>query len=620
METILESIRSYLKENGTDYALMLTGPWGCGKTYFWNEHILPRLIDNNPSHPGMPRRHAYVSLFGISDFDQVEDSILFQLHPKVVTAAKGANVVAGTISAVASVCGRSFPASAGDLKKILRTLKRPEQLVVCFDDLERAAMPVTQLLGCINNFVEHWRAKVIILCNEQEILGVESGEITEAAKDYQREKEKIVGRTLKLNAEQKQIFDRFISTAFEAQGNVPLTEAHKTKFRQIYETSKIQNLRVLRFALSLTAVALAEVNKLGSNEAALAARIIDIFFPLALEAQYGRLPLNDAVAILRDRRPTISLISSYIKPAKNEPNPREKFQERYNLGILVDPYLISPALADLLEFGFANSADFEAEFGPEDRLKRASLPVLQRFASPWELEDQEFTRILHDSLKELRSGKFNEWSVILNNVRFLEGADRVQASDIPIKDMQEAFDAGLKVLADNNSFIPPLPGADHPQQNDGEVTKACINKLNATGATVRKTETKTQFIKALEALAADDADATLLADLISAGHGEESGNHPISDFITTEDLASAFSNASNRAKRQLSIAVEARYKMDSRRINKDCNWLNELKDRLTEYSHGVSLSAFWTRTLLLCFNRSVTPRAGWDIPVRWKNF
>ena len=545
----------------------------------------------------MPRRHAYVSLFGISDFAQVEDSILFQLHPKVVTAAKRANVVAGTISAVASVCGRSFPASAGDLKQILRTLKRPEKLVVCFDDLERAAMPVTQLLGCINNFIEHWRAKVIILCNEQEILGAKGGQ-KKAAAAYQREKEKIVGRTLKLNAEQKQIFDRFISTAFEAQGNVPLTEAHKTKFRQIYDISEIQNLRVLRFALSLTAIALAEVNKLRPNEAALAERIIDIFFPLALEAQYGRLPLKDAVAILRDRDLTISLIASHMQPAESESDPREAFRRRYRLNVLVNPYLCSAALANLLEFGVVNEKELMAEFGPEDRSKRASLPVLQRFASPWELEDQEFTRILHDSLKELRSGKFNEWSVILSNVRFLEGADRVQASDIPIKDMQEAFDAGLKVLADNNSFIPPLPGADHPQQNDGEVTKACINKLNATGATVRKTETKTQFIKALEALAADNADATLLADLITAGHGEESGNHPISDFITTEDLASAFSNASNRAKRQLSFAVEARYKMDSRRINKDCNWLNELKDRLTEYSHGVSLSAFWTRTLL----------------------
>lgn len=99
--------------------------------------------------------------------------------------------------------------------------------------------------------------------------------------------------------------------------------------------------------------------------------------------------------------------------------------------------------------------------------------------------------------------------MILNNVRFLEGAHKVKTSSIPIKDVQEAFDAGLKVLVDNNSFIPPSPNAAPPRETDGDVTKGCIEKLKATGAAVRKTEAKTQFTKAMRTLAANNADASL---------------------------------------------------------------------------------------------------------------
>jgi hypothetical protein len=41
--------------------------------------------------------------------------------------------------------------------------------VLCFDDLERANINVVDILGYINNFVEHDNIKTIIICNEKEI-------------------------------------------------------------------------------------------------------------------------------------------------------------------------------------------------------------------------------------------------------------------------------------------------------------------------------------------------------------------------------------------------------------------------------------------------------------------
>lgn len=41
--------------------------------------------------------------------------------------------------------------------------------VLCFDDLERANCDIADILGYINNFVEHDGVKVIIIGNEDEI-------------------------------------------------------------------------------------------------------------------------------------------------------------------------------------------------------------------------------------------------------------------------------------------------------------------------------------------------------------------------------------------------------------------------------------------------------------------
>ena len=41
--------------------------------------------------------------------------------------------------------------------------------ILCFDDLERANVDVIDILGYINNFVEHDHIKTIIICNEIEL-------------------------------------------------------------------------------------------------------------------------------------------------------------------------------------------------------------------------------------------------------------------------------------------------------------------------------------------------------------------------------------------------------------------------------------------------------------------
>ena len=43
MEDLVESILDYIRAEYTDYAIMINGEWGSGKTYFWNHKIKPKI-------------------------------------------------------------------------------------------------------------------------------------------------------------------------------------------------------------------------------------------------------------------------------------------------------------------------------------------------------------------------------------------------------------------------------------------------------------------------------------------------------------------------------------------------------------------------------------------------
>ena len=43
MDDLVESILDYIRADYTDYAIMINGEWGSGKTYFWNINNSKRL-------------------------------------------------------------------------------------------------------------------------------------------------------------------------------------------------------------------------------------------------------------------------------------------------------------------------------------------------------------------------------------------------------------------------------------------------------------------------------------------------------------------------------------------------------------------------------------------------
>ena len=71
-QELTEAVTDYLQDNETEYAIMINGKWGCGKTYFWNNSIVPKLKEKSI-------KNISVSLYGVKNIDEIEQKILYKL-------------------------------------------------------------------------------------------------------------------------------------------------------------------------------------------------------------------------------------------------------------------------------------------------------------------------------------------------------------------------------------------------------------------------------------------------------------------------------------------------------------------------------------------------------------
>ncbi|HBB8114798.1 TPA: hypothetical protein J9747_004575, partial [Escherichia coli] len=171
-----EELTSYLNylvglEKSPNFAVMIDGEWGSGKTWF------VRKLMNEESLKGEVKP-LMISLYGIKSTEQIDEIIFKQMHPFL--SSKGM-LLAGTLTK-ALIKGTlkidlsdSFVTSVEGSPELPNVSIKdfyysPENTILIFDDLERCELDWNSIFGYINNFVEEKECKVLIIANEREIL------------------------------------------------------------------------------------------------------------------------------------------------------------------------------------------------------------------------------------------------------------------------------------------------------------------------------------------------------------------------------------------------------------------------------------------------------------------
>ncbi|MBT4192992.1 MAG: hypothetical protein HOM14_09080 [Gammaproteobacteria bacterium] len=240
---IISAIKAYLDRSNTQYAVMIDGEWGTGKTYFYKSEIKPLVGDYEA---------IYISLFGLKTIQDIEDEIfktislqqagsekthkgILSLYPEILEDVK----IGGSGYAVQFLINQ--------WKENSRRNNTP--FVLCLDDLERWEGNFNICLSYINKLVEHENAKCILIGN---LKALEQ----EDQKGFEKAKDKSIGHIYKLENKIDVVFTAALSLInFK---NVTSHNFIKTLINENYyqlsnilNQAKYKNIRTIAEAIQL---------------------------------------------------------------------------------------------------------------------------------------------------------------------------------------------------------------------------------------------------------------------------------------------------------------------------------------------------------------------------------
>ena len=196
---LIGELKNYCDINNPVGALMLSGEWGCGKTYLIKTKFIPLVKDTYV--------FVCVSLFGIDSLDTLRVEVkkkwlekaseLDKLNgTKVSKVTDSYKKIFGTIKDILPENWQKkgeVVSSIMDLVNFVPISNRmfEKKVILVFDDLERTNISGADLLGCINDYCENQSFNTIIVANEEKIKHSSNNELS-----YCEIKEKIVQRVI----------------------------------------------------------------------------------------------------------------------------------------------------------------------------------------------------------------------------------------------------------------------------------------------------------------------------------------------------------------------------------------------------------------------------------------
>ncbi len=502
MDELVESILDYIRKPYTDHAIMINGEWGSGKTYFWNNKVRNKI--ESMDIDGKRYKTIYMSLYGISNLDDISKKIFIEMNPNLnktirkILESRHMSSIPEYVKTGIDMAN-SFGFMTQNDKVDYASFFDIDDKVLCFDDLERANVDVIDVLGYINNFVEHDHIKTIIICNEKELSkklkstnvemktfiatyilnhegkikpedenqNIENSEekpmveliedkiehIFDKANDYERIKEKLIGETFEYIPEFSYIINGVL---MRYEGNPQLIQFLRKNSNLIIQTfhrSGTRNLRILKHALNDFQKVFETTKKYYPDLPDNVLKSLLIFtIAISFEIKAGKITkekLKDIQSL--EEYKTILVASKlmkdnrqfYIKEFDN--NYYFTFKTDYRFFKFVEQY-VRTRIFDMKVF----RDDMEAIVGNE---ARGEIPSYKRLLTEdyWKIEDCDFSAVITETLDDVKAGKLQlvEYLKLYVIFHFFMQKGLI---DIDSEYLKMTFINGMNIAAANSKY------------------------------------------------------------------------------------------------------------------------------------------------------------------------
>lgn len=166
---IIEVVKEYIDNAIYNYAVMIDGEWGSGKTFFVKNNLVNAIeayenekVERNYLYK--PRKVLYISLYGISSTEEISNEIYMSLYKSI-----GSNDVSEVRYGVKVVTDIAKTRWDANYDEFINNFSNFEGYIFILDDLERCNCHINEIFGYINDLVENQGLKTIIVSNQKEI-------------------------------------------------------------------------------------------------------------------------------------------------------------------------------------------------------------------------------------------------------------------------------------------------------------------------------------------------------------------------------------------------------------------------------------------------------------------
>lgn len=436
-DKILDILNKYIENPKMQYAILIDGEWGSGKTYF----IKNKFVKDN-------KKIIYIPLNGMKNREEIDKKIYYKILenniPSNITKSKGIKLVKKTGGAIFSITNelikKTFSIDISGIKNIngsaiISLFKNISEYVIVFDDLERCEMPISEILGYINDYVEHRNVKCVIVANEREINKINyddnyelkilsclkddidygdkeensahsSGNnkkvgifeiknrilnMYEGNKKYQEIKEKLIGITIKYVPDISVIYDELIQEYEKNNKKLyDFLKINKESCIDILKLNNCCNIRTIIFLLDRFEKLYNEINKHDIDKKDI---IIDLVFKNIIFSSIG---IKNGIDI---RKVLSGAMCSNSVTLKNDL--KQSHNNYYTAFNFVDDFIVNgnidkDKMIKSIEYYLSINYEKIDENDPYNKIKIY-----------WELEDEEIKESLRGIWSNIKNNKYN---------------------------------------------------------------------------------------------------------------------------------------------------------------------------------------------------------------------
>lgn len=575
---IEDIFKDYLATKDTSYAILINGTWGSGKTYFW-KNTLTKHCESAKLKP------IYLSLNGINKIETLDYQLKIKLIPylnKIDVKKAGAlgKITKNIFNKLAEKYGNFNPEDI--LKDVEIDLSLFSNNVVCFDDLERCKIPLSEVLGYVNDFVEHKKLKVVLLSDESKING-------STDENYNSIKEKVIGRILTFK---NNLIDTlpFLFEKYKTDNIEFYTFLHSKK-EYIYDLLveyKEENLRNIAFYIDN----LSKVFPILKSHNDYSDEVLLFSLIITIEFKTGKLTSND----YKDFKGYENINSAFAlfnfstpegrnfwneKIDENE-NPKSDLEIFYDMYLTknIDNYFFYPSIYQFLLTGYLDKNKLT------DELKSRYPEVIPNEIIAFrkvlnhgfrQLPNNEFKELCKEVFEYSKNGKFEIYDY-LQISRWLNFFSKNKLIDLTIEEIQEAIKLGIEISKEREETNKTVYDSifHFKEKDEDSFVYDLIKEVHETIEAKKENIKVNKLILALKENNINTIDETFKEYQI---------RKELFEHLKSDELFDTLKIIENTTLTAFILELESRYNFSSAKdyLSNDFDFLDELNTYINEY-------------------------------------